>query len=98
MHLYYDIDGNPISVEKWMKLRNEWGQISQEIAQTERGDVLVSTVFMGLNLNPGIHPPLIFETMIFGGEHDQFTQRYASLADAVLGHEEAIKLAFGEES
>ena len=58
------------------------------------GGVLVSTVFFGIDHNFGPDgPPLLFETMIFGGEHDQFQDRYATLDEAKAGHAKAVELA-----
>ncbi len=58
-----------------------------------RGDARVSTVFLGLDhafTNGGA--PVLWETMIFGGEHDGYCERYTSQADAVRGHEKALAL------
>lgn len=46
----------------------------------------VSTVFLGLNHQYGDGPPLIFETMVFGGKYDQDMERYATEAQAIEGH------------
>ena len=62
---------------------------------TEHGDVRVSTVFLGIDHSFGLGPPLLWETMIFGGAHDDYCERYASYAEAVKGHEAACALAFG---
>ena len=39
-------------------------------------------------------PPLLFETMIFGGEHDQFQERYSTWEEAMAGHKKAVELVF----
>ena len=46
----------------------------------------VSTVFLGLDMNFGDGPPILFETMTFygGTEHDQL--RYATYDQALAGH------------
>lgn len=56
-------------------------------------DVTVSTVFLGLDHQYGNGPPLLFETMIFGGPHDQEQDRYATWEDAERGHETMVGLA-----
>ena len=49
--------------------------------------VRVSTVFLALNHNlSGDGPPLLFETMVFGGEHDQEQERYGTWEEAEAGH------------
>jgi hypothetical protein len=35
-------------------------------------------------------PPLIFETMVFGGEYDGYQWRWATLEGAEAGHEQAV--------
>jgi len=59
-------------------------------------DVRVSTVFLGLDHRFfGDGPPLLFETMIFGGEHDGYQRRYATWEEAEAGHTEACVVAAG---
>lgn len=56
----------------------------------------VSTVFLGLDHNffeKG--PPLVFETMIFGGPHDGYQTRCSTWAEAEAMHEKAVKLVRG---
>ncbi len=50
-------------------------------------DVRVSTVFLGVDHNfTEDGPPLIFETMVFGGEHDGACERYSDIKEAKAGH------------
>lgn len=53
----------------------------------------VSTVFLGLDHSFTHGEPVLWETMIFGGPHDGFQDRYTSRQDAVAGHERAVELA-----
>ena len=53
--------------------------------------VRVSTVFIGLDHNFGDGPPLLWETMIFGGAYDQETWRYTTRAEAEAGHRRAVE-------
>ena len=57
--------------------------------------VFVSTVFLGLDHawseDPN-HKPVLWETMIFGGEYDDYQERYTSHQDALEGHQKAINL------
>ena len=55
--------------------------------------VQVSTVFLGLDHSFGGDTPLLFETMILGGKHDQYQERYATWEEAEKGHKRAVKLA-----
>jgi|SRR5688572_6003576 len=52
----------------------------------------VSTVFLGLNHNYGDEAPILFETMVFGGEYDLFCERYRTYVGAEAGHERAVKM------
>ena|SRR5882672_8300506 len=55
-------------------------------------DVKVSTVFLGLDHRIGQGPPLLFETMIFGGEHNDFEERYSTWEEAEAGHKRAVAM------
>jgi hypothetical protein len=56
--------------------------------------VHVSTVFLGIDHNFGFDasPPVLFETMIFGGPMDGFMDRYHTREEALQGHAEALTL------
>jgi len=60
-------------------------------------DVTVSTVFLGLDYNfLSVGPPVLWETMIFGGKHNEAQWRYRSREEAEAGHTLAVKVAKGE--
>lgn len=62
------------------------------VARTEIGDIRVSTVFLGLDHSfLGQGPPLLFETMIFGGDREGEMMRYSTWAEAELGHMEVVE-------
>jgi hypothetical protein len=68
-------------------LRDAW-----RVAKDCIHDVRISTVFLGLD--HAIMPfgaPELYETMIFGGEHDQDQWRYATRAEALVGHRHAVE-------
>ena len=57
------------------------------IARTKIGTSEVSTVFLGLDHNFAADgPPILYETMVFGGALDQEQQRYHTGAEARTGH------------
>lgn len=71
--------------------------LDRRVALTEHDEIRVSTVFLGIDYSfTYTHAPLIFETMIFGGPHDQYYERYSTWEEAEAGHAEACKLAFKE--
>lgn len=57
------------------------------------GGVRISTVFLGLDHGWGDGPPVLYETMIFGGPMDQEQDRYCTRAQAAIGHEEWVAKA-----
>lgn len=99
MHRYYLLDENKIpykvSAEEGLKVYED---PEMKIVQQDRvNDIFVSTVFLGMdhgwNPNDDInYKPVLFETMIFGGEHDQYQERYTSYKDALRGHFAALSL------
>ena len=63
----------------------------RRVAQTSLpDDVEVSTVFLGMDHQFGDGPPLLFETMVFGGEQDQETMRYTTWEEAAKGHKDMV--------
>lgn len=67
--------------------------ICQDLDEDSEGvyrQIRVSTVFLGLDSSLGLHdgPPLLYETMIFGGPLDGHTRRYATRDAAIIGHQE----------
>ena len=60
--------------------------------------VEVSTVFLGLDHSFSEGKPLLFETMIFGGEHDTYQERYTTWEEAEAGHQRAIELASDDKA
>jgi hypothetical protein len=89
-----DEAGNP-QLEPNLMTWARWFENSQNrvVKQDMIGDVKVSTVFLGLNHNFGLDgPPVLWETMIFGGEHDDYQDRYTTHEDALKGHQAAIEL------
>ena len=62
---------------------------TRTVQQDRLGDLLVSTVFLGIDHNfAGRGDPVLWETMVFrdGRSVDDGQDRYTSYADAVAGH------------
>jgi hypothetical protein len=97
--MYYKLDAqnNIVPVDDVI----EWGHWfesasndrSRVVSQTRfKNGVFVSTVFLGLDHRfSGDGPPILFETMIFGGEHDEMQKRYCTWEEAFEGHQNAVK-------
>lgn len=84
---WYDIHGNPASPYRDRSAGSEWDSVRRE---TKTGDATISTVHLGLDHRFGEGPPLIFETMVFGGGLDQECDRYSTIEQAHAGHERMV--------
>lgn len=61
------------------------------VDSTPVGDVGIRTVFVGLDpWGSADSPPLLFETLVFGGRLDQEQRRYVTWDEAVAGHAEMV--------
>ena len=61
------------------------------IAKDTIGDSYISTVFLGLDHSFSKGPPLLFETLVFGGKLDQEMDRYSTWDEAIDGHKAMIE-------
>lgn len=90
-------DGEPIAVPLM-----EWAQwyavADRRVAETMVGDVRVSTEFLSFDYNFNGGNPILFETMIFGGEHDEYQENYSTREEAMRGHERAVAIVKGEDT
>lgn len=92
-HWMLDDDGNAVMEPDLIKWARWFETANRKLAQDIVGAVRVSTVFLGLDHGfVPEEPPILWETMIFGGEHDLWQDRYASKADALAGHAAALKM------
>lgn len=98
MDQYWILKGKtpfPVSLKEWAQWFEE-NHKSRRINKTLLGNIVVSTVFLGLNHRfSGDGPPILFETMVFGGEFDQWLKRYCTWAEAETGHQEMINKIVG---
>ena len=99
MSNYYDLDGKPMTLLEWVALleskraaRAPDGESSPDEDPTRIGldhvdGIEISTVWLGIDHGFSDQgPPIIFETMIFGGEYDQHCWRYPTKEPALAGH------------
>lgn len=77
-----------------------WGRSMADIerrtvakSRDEEREIAVSTVFLGINHNYLDGPPILFETMIFGGANNERMWRYATWEEAERGHKVACGIA-----
>jgi hypothetical protein len=105
MNKYILVNGEPVpepDVLKWAKWFED--DESRVVARTKIDDIArieeicVSTVFLGIDHNFFEYgPPILYETTIFGGDHNEDMWRYSTRADALHGHEVAVAHAKNQE-
>lgn len=85
----YVLDGrNPVPCDDLL----DWARVvesgrTHHVDLTIVDDVSVSTVFLFLDHNWNFEgPPVLFETMVFGGKLDKERARYSTYDEAELGH------------
>jgi hypothetical protein len=95
---HYDRAGKPMPMSLWvMALESHLDQrVAEDFIDTDEGQVRVSTIWLGLDMGFTYFSqhavPMIFETMIFGGKHDQSQWRYPTEEAAQAGHDQAVAL------
>ena len=78
----------PTTLDKW----SIWFEkADRTVAKTDIGDAHVSTVCLGLDHNYGSGPPLLFESMVFGGPFNGEMDRYSTWAEAEQGHNAVVE-------
>lgn len=88
--------GNPIPEPDLLKWADWFGKFeNRRLCLTKRGKVEVSTIFLGLDHDFSFQgPPVLWETMVFGGEHDGEMNRYCTREEALKGHENMVRIVF----
>lgn len=98
MWMFYSLDdqGNPVEVDHETWSTSHWQQ-DNTLARDIVGQILISTVFLGLNHDYGEEgPPILWETMAFAVDGDiigEYQERYSSREAALAGHRRAVLLA-----
>ena len=92
------------TLDEYLQIRRatleEWGTFFNDIEQRRIAHtqvsprISVSTVFLGLDHRCGsAGKPILFESLVFGGKHNEEMLRYTSFDDAVKGHNELVAMA-----
>ncbi len=91
----YILDGHkPIPCNDIIRWAEWFEKANRHVGKDTENNVEVSTVFLGIDHSFGGRHPILFETMIFGGEHDQEMDRYSTWEEAEEGHRKMCKIAF----
>ena len=96
---YFILEGEtpkPVDMMTWAK----WFETADRVIASDRiGKISISTIFLGLNHNfRENQSPLIFETMVFGGDFDGEMLRYSTFADAESGHLQILEKVKASET
>jgi len=86
-----------VDLETWARW---FGQDNnrRKIESTMIGEALISTVFIGIDHNYlGKGPPILYETMVFGGPLDGNMDRYFSREQAIRGHKAMVEQVKAKE-
>jgi len=93
LHWILDDDGEPQAVEDvltwalWFETHDR-----RVLRDAVRRGVAISTVFLALDHAWMGGPPVLWESMIFGGVFDGWQERYTSRLDALRGHARLIAM------
>lgn len=94
-HGYWILDGHTPKqakdVVEWARFYEDFS--NRNVKQDEVGNILVSTVFLGIDHNFfGKGPPLLFETMLLSKTTStgNYQERYATWDEAEKGHARAL--------
>lgn len=88
--MYYKLNGREI--EKADAMSENISLFRDKI-----GEATISTVFLSVDHGYSRFfgwegQPVLFETMIFGGEHDEYQERYCTYDEAEQGHRRAVEM------
>ena len=80
-------DGIPVPEPDLMKWAEFFEKTENRIVKQDEIDgVKISTIFLGINHNFGEGIPILYETMVFGGDSHGDMERYATVEEALVGH------------
>ena len=91
---YMLVDKKPVAISSEEFMSSPWLMSirARRIAETFISEVHISTVFLSIDHSWGDGPPVLFETMIFGGKHDNWQTRSTSYEGAMKNHVEAVEM------
>lgn len=93
-----DENGEPVpefNIFKW----SNWFHFAKnrQVCRHNLGRVDISTVFLGMDHGWGRGLPVLWETMVFGGQYDGYTARYTSKYGAKHGHQIILKMVLTQK-
>jgi hypothetical protein len=96
----YRLEGRtPVAVDDVCEWAAWFETADRQVARDlTAGGAEVSTVFLGLDHSWTGPPPILFETMVFGGPLSDDQDRYATWDEAVAGHASMLAKVAAAES
>ena len=85
-----DKQGNPKKCNDLFMWERQAHTLKWRIARTQHDAFMVSTVFLGIDHGWGDGPPILFETMCFGGPLDQDQNRATTKEQAQVMHDDMV--------
>lgn len=93
---YILVGKKPTPVAALMEWANWFEMANRRVALDVVGEARISTCFLGLNHQFGGGPPILFETMVFGGTLDGEQERCSTWEQALAQHAEMLQRVQGE--
>lgn len=87
---YFDRQGRLITLAQWVAQRSDTA--ARTVASTNADGIWITTEFGGTDYRERppaptpSEPPLVYRTVIFGGDRDGHAELYATEAEARAGH------------
>lgn len=75
----------------WVAWAKWFATCDSKVNKTIIGESVVSTIFLGVDHSDGCGPPILFESMVFGGELDQEIERCSTWEQAEEMHDSMCK-------
>lgn len=92
MNYVLDVNGDPVAESNLLKWAEWFEGADLKLALDVIERVKVSTVFLGTDHAFDGGPPMLYETMVFGGMHDKYQELYHDKVDALAGHDRTVVL------
>jgi hypothetical protein len=95
--MYYRLNGRETELVGGMQEMIDANlPITTRLFSTEIGQSRISTVFLSMDHSLagliGDGSPVLFETMVFGGEYDDYQERYHTYDEAEEGHNRIVEM------
>ncbi len=90
---HYILEGRIIERVSFMKWVNWFEKKDNRRIKLTKlsNEIDVSTVFLSIDHDFSDNKPILFETMIFGGNRDEECDRYSTLDESLKGHNKIVK-------